>query len=314
MTQRTFSAPPYIERRLDIWKSCLLFVLFAILLLSALFWRQLQPRTQIVILDEPRMLPPIRLETIPTVAPTATSVASVGTPLAQLGAGEAAATADAATNATMAALSVAETAAQSVAAATQAATTATAIAAAAPTSAALTSAAPTSAAPTPTTITQSTIPFAAPSAPDSVASAPPPIETPAEVDRELTLEASLIPLTLSYPPPNAALPALVVSHLEGTGAPGTLITVNYIHCATCTGALFRPAADSQKNPQILVQTLGSALADGRRRPAVPLSAATPGQYHLLLTQTRPDGVELPPPALPSTCWQRRLARWRFPSP
>ncbi|MEZ4664735.1 MAG: hypothetical protein R2911_44955 [Caldilineaceae bacterium] len=290
MTQRTFSAPPYIERRLDFWKSCLLFVLFTILLLSALFWRQLQPRTQTVLLVTPRALPTLRLESVPTLTPTSTSAVPNSAPLQQLGSGGVAVTAEAATAAARANTRAFDATATSLAQEIGATATAT-IVAAEMTGTATPAPAPS----TPTASVPSTIPFAptATSTSADIGGAAPSLgEPPAELSQALTLEASLIPLTLSYPPPNAALPALVVSHLEGTGAPGTLITINYIHCATCSG-VFPDRRGSQNNPQLLMQTLGSVLADGRGRWQLPLAEPLPpGQYHLLLTQSRPDGVEI----------------------
>ncbi|MCB0099053.1 MAG: hypothetical protein KDE46_25140, partial [Caldilineaceae bacterium] len=288
MSQPTFSAPPYIDRRLDFWKSCLLFVLFAILLLSALFGRQLPTSTRLVLVETPRALPTLRPDILATLAPTQTPVLFNEPPLAQLGEGNAVAEAEAAT--AIMATSASESAATSAAMAQIDATaTPTALNAAEEADAASVSAtatffptatfwptstltptsvpptpipptpsAPTPIAPTSTAITHSTIPFAMPTATEAVIAALPLIETPATWSGDSMLEASLIPLTLSYPPPNAALPALVVSYLEGTGAPGTLITVNYIICTTCTGTP-PDHREAQKDAQLPMQSMGSAL-------------------------------------------------------
>ena len=323
MSQPTFSAPPYIDRRLDFWKSCLLFVLFAILLLGALFGRQLPTSTRLVLVETPRALPTLRPDILVTLAPTQTPIPFDEPPLVRLGEANAA-QAEAVTATAIVATNAFETATTSAASAqidetaTPTAMNSAEVAGVAPVSAtatffptatflptstltptsipptpiAPTPIAPTPIAPTSTAITHSTIPFAMPTATEAVIAALPLIETPAAWSGESMLEASLIPLTLSYPPPNAALPALVVSYLEGTGAPGTLITVNYIICTTCTGTT-TDHGGPQKDAQLPMQTMGSALVDGRGRWLLSLPEPLwPGQYQLLISQTRADGVEI----------------------
>lgn len=300
MTHRIPSAPPYFESRLDFWKSCLLFFLFAILLFSALFWRYLQPTPQAPVVEAPRTLPPIRLETVPTLAPTQTPFALVATPLAQLGQDGAATAISTPTAINPIVIDVAATSAAietSLALTAVAATTTAAAPAVTPTAIAVATAPPVVEAPPtvegqPTVQQQPDAPTAEPTPTIAVAVVPSPVEFPTPSGSDLALEASLIPLTLSYPPPNAALPASVVVRLEGTGAPGTLVTVNHLHCSSCSSA-FADRRTPHKQSNILMQPLGSALVDARGRWQLPLSQPLPsGQHYILLTQTRADGTEI----------------------